>query len=165
MIESIKNLIQSLREELQNYGEMLALLDHQQEMVITRAADEVIQIAAAIQAQGAAMQRARQEREQCCRKLAAVLRQPEEANFARIIPLVPEEYQPLLKALVQENNELLVRIQNRARQNHLLLSRSLELMQRFINSLIPASRPAVYNDSGTLLGGRIAASPLYQAVG
>lgn len=165
MIDSINHLILALREELQNYGEMLALLDHQQEMVITRAADEVIEAAAAIQAQGAAMQRSRQQREQCLRALAAALGQTEETTFARLIPLLPAEYQPLLKALVQENNELLARIQSRARQNHLLLSRSLELMQRFINSLIPASKPAVYGDSGILLGHAMAAAPLYQAVG
>jgi hypothetical protein len=165
MIDLIRNLIQSLREELQNYGEMLALLDHQQEMVISRAADEVIHTAASIQAQGTVMQCARLQREQCFQALASALPQPGTASFSQVIPLVPEEYQPLLKALVQENNELLIRIQNRARQNHLLLSRSLELMQRFINSLIPASRPSVYSDSGVILEGSLMASSLYQAVG
>ncbi len=48
-----------------------------------------------------------------------------------------------MQALVQENNELLVRVQQRARQNHLLLLRSLELMQKLINSLFPGSRPGL----------------------
>jgi len=41
MIESLQNLINALRRELQEYGEMLALLDRQQQLVMARAADEV----------------------------------------------------------------------------------------------------------------------------
>ena len=39
-----------------------------------------------------------------------------------------------VQALVEENNELLIRVQQRARQNHLLLSHAVELMQHLINS-------------------------------
>ena len=42
---------------------------------------------------------------------------------------------------MRENNELLVRVQQRARQNHLLLSRSVEMMQRFITA-----RPELWNE-------------------
>ena len=55
-----------------------------------------------------------------------------------LIPLLPEEYGPLLRALIDENNELLLRVQQRARLNYLLLiSVASTCMQRFINTLAP----------------------------
>jgi flagellar biosynthesis/type III secretory pathway chaperone len=89
----------------------------------------------------------------------------EDAPFAVLIPLMPEDYRPLLQALVQENNELLVRVQQRARQNHLLLNRALELMQRFMSSLFPGANPGTYNDTGHVLGATVRPHALYDAVG
>ena len=60
---------------------------------------------------------------------------------------MPEAYRPLVSALVEENNQLLARVRQRARQNHILLSRSLELMEKFINSFCACSVPT-YNETG-----------------
>ena len=62
MIDRIVTLINALREELGEYGEMLALLDRQQQQVIARAADEVFQSIGMIKAQGMAIQHARTRR-------------------------------------------------------------------------------------------------------
>mgnify|MGYP003383701375 CR=1 FL=1 len=51
-------------------------------------------------------------------------------------------------ALVQENNELLTRVQQRSRQNHVLLARSVELMSRVIQTLIPGGGSPVYTRRG-----------------
>src|SRR5689334_25193181 len=129
MTESIQQLIVALREELQQYGEMLALLDRQQQLVVVRAGNEVFQSVGQIEAQATVIAGARVRREECRRQAAKKLGRSEDTPFTDLIPLLPAEYRPLVKALVDENNELLVRVQQRARQNHLLLSRSLELMQ------------------------------------
>ena len=55
------------------------------------------------------------------------------AEFSKILPLLPGDLQPLMQALVRENNDLLRRVQARARQNHLLLRQSMELMQRLLS--------------------------------
>lgn len=165
MRETLEALIRALREELQQYGEMLALLDQQQECVTARAADDVLQSISSIQIQSAAVRQAREFREECRRLLALALAQSAETPFARLIPLIPADYRPLVGALVQENNELLVRIQQRARQNHLLLHRSVEMLQRFLSRLMPAFSPAVYTESGSMMGGSTAAHPIYEAVG
>ena len=57
-----------------------------------------------------------------------------------------------------------VRVQQRARQNHVLLRRSLELLDQFINSLCPAKAP-VYDGTGSLLAGPETGASLYEAVG
>jgi flagellar biosynthesis/type III secretory pathway chaperone len=137
MIESIKELIEALRDELKNYGEMLALLDRQQEYLMTRAVNEVSSSISLIQAQGLAIQEARKRREDCRRAVAEAAGEAENTSFKELISVLPADYQPLLKALVDENNELLFRVRRRARQNQVMLKRSVELMQQLLNSLCP----------------------------
>ena len=165
MNRALDSLIQSLRDELQQYGEMLALLDHQQEYVVTRAADDMMQTAAEIQAQTGVIENARKDREQRRRELAESLGQAPGAEFSVLIPLLPEDYRPLVQALVEENNQLLYRIQQRARQNHVLLNRSVDLMKQFMSALIPSLRPTIYNGSGALHGAATPIRTLYEAVG
>ncbi|HEX3798083.1 MAG TPA: flagellar export chaperone FlgN [Verrucomicrobiae bacterium] len=165
MIERIVTLIHALREELGEYGEMLALLDRQQQQVIARAADEVFQSIGLIKAQGLAIQHARARREQCLVHVAQSFEASNDSAFADVIPLMPSDYQPLVTALVEENNSLLVRVRQRARQNHLLLSRSMELMQNLINTLFPAQEMRVYNDQGSMNVRGMSARPLLEAVG
>jgi flagellar biosynthesis/type III secretory pathway chaperone len=164
MTESLHVLIEALREELQQYGELLALLDLEQTRVLERATEDLLQTVAAVYSQGAVVQAARQQREARRRAVARSLGLGEEAGFTDLIPHLPEDYQPLVKALVQENNELLARVQRRARQNHLLLSRSLELMQRFIGTLSPAAPSTTYDGHGTAVPAVIPLRPLYEAV-
>ena len=66
---------------------------------------------------------------------------------------------------MDENNELLVRVQQRARQNHILLSRAVELMQRFISTLLPGAAPTTYNGTGRTLGAGLPQHSLYEAIG
>jgi flagellar biosynthesis/type III secretory pathway chaperone len=70
-----------------------------------------------------------------------------------------------MEALVQENNALLTRIQHRARQNHLLLRQSLDLMQRFLSTLFPSHEPRVYNGGGQMFSHATPAVSVYEAVG
>jgi flagellar biosynthesis/type III secretory pathway chaperone len=165
MIQTIVTLVGALREELQQYGEMLALLDRQQQQVIQRAADEVFHSIGLIKNQGQAIQNARAQREECRAQVAHDLQRSEDAAFAEIIPLLPADYRPLVGALVDENNALLIRVRQRARQNHLLLSRSMELMQGLINTLFPGRETCVYNGHGAMRRRGATASPIYEAVG
>jgi hypothetical protein len=164
MIDLVNRLVAALREELQQYGEMLAVLDAQQDYVLQRSTQNLLESIGAADAQGRAINEARAHRSECQRAVARQLGLPGGAPFSQLIPLLPEDYRPLVEALVSENNELLVRVQQRARQNHLLLTRSVELMQRFISSLFPATAPATYTESGNVTN-RAPAQALYEAVG
>ena len=161
----LTNLVESLREELKQYGELLAQLDHQQQLVTQRRAPELLQSVAGINAQADFVQATRREREQRQRHVALFLDLAESAVFTDILPRLPQHYAGLIQALVQENNELLTRVQQRARQNQLLLSHAVELMQRFINALLPTVAPTTYNDAGRLPGNNFAPTALYEAVG
>jgi hypothetical protein len=165
MMDQLQSLIAALREELQQYGEMLALLDREQDQVMRRASTDLLETVTSIQGQAAVVQQARARRDACRSSLAKALRQPADTPLNTLTGLLPSNYRPLVEALVRENNELLVRVQQRARQNHLLLSRSLELMQRFISTLFPARDNQVYDDHGTRPARTQPLRPLYEAVG
>jgi flagellar biosynthesis/type III secretory pathway chaperone len=148
MNQPIQSLIEALREELQQCGEMLALLDQQQECVVRRDTARLLENLAAINAQTSVIQVARQQREQRQRELNARLRLPADATFRELLPSLSPEYRLLVQALVGEVNQCLTRAQQRARQNHLLLSRSVEMIQRFIATLFPAQGGTTYAADG-----------------
>ena len=164
MIEKLEQLIFALREELQHYGEMLARLDDQQELVMSRSAEGVLQTVPLIQSQSAVLTQAREARMAVKRELCGQLLLGEETAFVDLIPRLPTDYRPLMQALVQENNELLARVQQRARQNHILLTRTVESMQRVINSLSAHRNGPVYGDNGNVTANGAAAPVLYEAV-
>jgi flagellar biosynthesis/type III secretory pathway chaperone len=165
MKELLSNLIEALREELKQYGEMLALLDQQQALVMHRQTADLPENVMSINAQAGVIAAARQEREQRQRHLARLLSVPEVSGFSVLLPMLPADYQPLVNALVEENNQLLVRVQQRARQNHLLLSHCVELMHQLIQSFMPGVAPVTYNGSGQVPASETAGATLYQAVG
>lgn len=165
MKELLSNLIEALREELKQYGEMLALLEQQQQLVMQRQVAALPEHVACVNSQAGVIAAARQEREQRQRHLARLLGLPDATGFTILLPQLPPDYQPLVDALVRENNELLVRVQQRARQNHLLLSHCVELMQQLINSIIPGVSPTTYDGAGRLPMPAVPPQPLYQAVG
>jgi len=165
MNDLLPNLIEALREELKQYGEMLALLDQQQSLVVQRQPQELLLTVSSVNSQTAVIAATRNEREQRQRHIARELELPEGSGFNHIVPLLPADYRPLVQALVQENNELLVRVQHRVRQNHLLLSHAVELMEQLINSIFPGAAPKTYNESGRLPGSNLPRHSLYEAVG
>ena len=166
MKDFLHNLVDSLREELKEYGEMLVLLDQQQELVMRRQTQDLLQCVQSINTQVENITAARLEREQRQRNVARLLGLADDTPFTLLVPQLPGEYRPLVQALVEENNALLKRIQRRARQNHLLLSRIVELMQRLFDPFFPDRQPATYTDSGVMAAA--AALPkhsLYEAIG
>lgn len=158
-------LLTALRQELKQYGEMLARLDQQQEYVIVRAAEDVLRSAGSIQEQMETIQAARQEREQRQAEVVTFLKLEGDPTFARLIPILPAPYRVAIASLVREINDLLARVQHRARQNHLLLHRSLEMMQQFLSVLLPVAPPKTYNGGGQLQPLDQPVQALYQAVG
>ena len=138
MNEELNNLITALREELTQYGEVLALMQEQQELIINRSANDLLLNLNAVNEQMERVAAARQQREIYSQKLVASLGGKDETTFREMTKMLPIEVQPLLDALVQEINQLLQNIQKWLRQNHMLLQRSLDLMQTIMKSMFPS---------------------------
>ena len=139
MNEELKILITALREELTQYGEVLALMQEQQQFIINRSANELLLNLNVVNEQMEKVSVARNHREACRRALVATLGATEETTFRQMTEMLSPEVQPLLNALVEEINQLLQHIQKWLRQNHMLLKRSLDLMKQIMQGMFPSS--------------------------
>jgi hypothetical protein len=136
--ELLQNLIESLREELRQFGEMLMLLEHQQELLRSRQLPDLFPSVAAISAHAESLRAARQEREQRRRDFAARLALPEDTGLHQIVAHLPTDYRPLLEALIRENHELHSRSQQGARDNQAALGRAVEVMHGILDPAFAA---------------------------
>lgn len=137
----IYNLIGAMREELKQYGGMLATLEQQQDFTACPEPGDLLLNVVNINRQAEAIVAARDERERCLGAVERGLGLEISAGFAEVIPLLPKHYRPLIEALEQENNQLAIRICYRARRNHLLLGSAAESMQQLIKAIFPDDGP------------------------
>jgi flagellar biosynthesis/type III secretory pathway chaperone len=164
MNESLDRLIDALRQELQQYGALLSFFEKQQEELMRRDGDQVLATVGLIQGQTVSVQEARSHRVRCHQDLADRLSVEPDGQLTTLLPSLPTSRRGQVQALMDENNRLLKRIQQRARQNHVLLSHSLDNMTRVMQTLMGAHQGIVYDGGGTKsspTGGRA----IYEAVG
>jgi hypothetical protein len=135
MTAILDQTVDALRNELQQCGEMLALLEAQGGFTMDRGHGPGLMLLADVNAQGTILHSARGQREDYQRQLAWCLERPDRAALQDLIPLLPEAYRPLVTALLREILQLLRRIRERAGLNHQMLRRSQDRMQYFIDSL------------------------------
>lgn len=118
----ITSLIEALRNELTDYGGMLVLLEEQQQLIELRSATALIENVAALKQQMEIVATNRKVRNRVAQRLLEALDLEKRTSFNELIPLLPIEYQPLLRALIDEINDLLFRCQQRVLLNSLLLT-------------------------------------------
>jgi len=110
MNQKLNHLVEALRAELQQYGEMLVRLDRHHKSVADQSRKAVCAFSGEVQLQGVAIQRARRERDQASCELASMLRLNTVLPVETMIPLMPEEYQPLVNELTRENRQLMEQV-------------------------------------------------------
>lgn len=164
MNDSAQELVAALRDELRQYGALKGLLEQQQTFIVERRTQDLLQAIDAVNAQAIAVESARHARECCRRTLATGLGLPEEAAFTALLPHLSVAGRTMVQALMDENNLLLGRIQQRARQNQMLLRRALELMQQFMERLFPSVGVTGYDGTGRRMEPAPALRRLYEAV-
>jgi len=165
MTDLIEHLITALRNELKEYGEMLALLQEQQEHLMSRRIDGVLASVERINSQTHVLRRCRAGRRDAQRLLAESITHPAPDTLPGLITHLPPEYVPLLQALTAENSQLLAQVHQYGRQNFLMLNRAVELMQQFLGSLNPGQNLfAPYAGNG-VLARRAPSTLIYEAIG
>lgn len=143
MTPILEQVIEALREELQQYGEMLALLETQQGSLSGGDFDSFSHANRALDSQRGVLATSRTHRENLQRQLAWTLGQPESETFQNLFPLIPENYRPLLRALVREINELIEHVRVRLQFNHTLLRRSLESTEAMLHTISSQANSAL----------------------
>jgi hypothetical protein len=142
MTDHVEELVEALRLELQHYGELLALLDADgsaNPLGLT----SVVAALDAVRRQGAMLGDARRQRLQVQSRLAWAIERPQENSLPALLPDLPPDYQPLLRALSDEVEDLQARVRERARLNHHHLHAAADQLEGFIDTVAtPASHPA-----------------------
>ena len=164
MNDSSQELVEALRDELRQYGALMGLLDQQQTFIIERRTQDLLQAIDAVNAQAITVEAARSTRELCRRRLAVGLGFSDEAPFTSMLPRLSAAGRTMVQALINENNLVLNRIHQRARQNQLLLRRALELMQQFTERLFPSVVTPGYDGLGRRMEPAQTPRRFYEAV-
>jgi flagellar biosynthesis/type III secretory pathway chaperone len=158
-------LVETLRSELQEYGGLFNLLSQQQDRIIERRPDDVLVINDEIEGQTHAVADLRARREELVAALSEQAGLPAPGALRALIPYFPEVVRPLIEALMTDINHMVRRNRQKARQNHLLLSRAMELTEQTLRVLQPENFTRTYRRTGKVaLTGRPAIAR-YQAVG
>lgn len=159
-------LVEILRSELQEYGGLFNLLSQQQDRIIERKTDAVLTVTDEIEAQTRTVGELRGRREELVATLLERAGETQSALLRALLPYFPEVVRPLFDALMTDINHMVRRNRQKARQNHLLLSRAMELTEQTLRMLQPENFTRTYKRSGKVaLTTRPVTTTRYHAVG
>ena len=129
---------------------MLFRSNEQQTAILQRNPATALTVSASIEEQLKTVNARRKTREELVRKSAESIQMPVRSPLGVLIEFFPESVRPLLVALIEEVNRLLVRTKRRARQNQMLLARSIEVTQDILRMLNPGIVTKTYSRKGRL---------------
>jgi hypothetical protein len=138
------SFVAALRDELQNYGGALALLDGER----LSSTDEADDFHHAFDSHSESVKDARALRLDAQRALARQLNLPALSPFRQLAVHVEAGYRPLVVALVEENFHLLLRLRRRGQHEHFHLQRALAGLERVID-IISSPDAAVASAGGS----------------
>lgn len=150
MSTSWEFITECLRNELQEYGALLGLFEDQQANLLRRDADAVLALAGALEEQVRRAHEVREHRELAVRRFALSISESPESSLRQLIHHFPAEVHPLIIALIDEINHLIHRVRRGARQNQVMLARTVEAHEEALRLLRPDSFNKTYSPSGTV---------------
>lgn len=163
MITDSESLAPSLRAEVQEHGALLNLFEEQQAAILRREPDLVLNLAEAITRQLDLIRSCQRQRKDAVRATALEAGCAENIPLSALIPHFQTAAQPLLEALMTEVNRLIRQTRRRARQNQMLLARTIETSRLILERLKPGSMSKTYSANGRVevgastIEGRLAA--------
>lgn len=145
-----QEIVSMLQNELQEYGGLLHLFDRQQKCIVHQDPTGFLDINVDVDEQIAKLTHCRQEREQLVRRTASELGKPADITLSALSHSFAPEHQPLLRALIDEINDLITRTQRRTRQNRMLLSQCVESARQLLAISNPGAIPGTYGAQGQI---------------
>jgi len=143
-------LAEALRDELQEYGELLNLLRRQQASILGREPEGVLGLVPLLNHQAAQCAELRFKRESLSGDFAHANGEDRQRKLTELLPLFPQGARALVGGLIAELNATLERLQRCARQNHMLLGRSVEVTGEIVRTLKPEVITRTYTRKGVL---------------
>ncbi len=145
---NFKEIVSALQNELQEYGGLLHLFDRQQQCIVHQDPTGFLDINMDVDEQIAKLTQIRHNREELVRQSAVVAGKPEDITLSALTHSFQPEHQPLLKALIDEINDLITRTQRRTRQNRMLLAQCVESARQLLAARNPGAMPGTYGAHG-----------------
>jgi flagellar biosynthesis/type III secretory pathway chaperone len=92
----------------------------------------------------------REQREELVRQTAVAIGKSADITLSSLTHTFQPEHQPLLRALIDEINDLITRTQRRTRQNRMLLSQCVESARQLLAISNPGAIPGTYGSQGQI---------------
>jgi len=144
------NLIGALRDEVQEYGELLSLFNDQQAAILERNPGRVLEIQDTIKEQLVTINDRRKHRELVAKEFAVTIGVEPSLTVRQLIDKCEETVRPLLNALIYEVSHLISKARRRGHQNQMLLARSIEVSQQILQRLNPGGLTKTYSRRGQI---------------
>ncbi|MEI8294235.1 MAG: flagellar export chaperone FlgN [bacterium] len=148
--EKFHAIVSALQNELQEYGGLLHLFDRQQSCIIHQDPTGFLDINIDVDEQIAKLTAIREQREELVRQTAVAIGKSSDITLSALTLSFQPEHQPLLKALIEEINDLITRTQRRTRQNRMLLAQCVESARQLLSLRNPGAMPGTYGALGQI---------------
>ena len=145
-----QEIVAMLQNELQEYGGLLHLFDRQQKCIVHQDPTGFLDINVDVDEQIAKLTHCRHEREELVRQTAVALGKSKDITLTALSHSFAPEHQPLLRALIEEINDLITRTQRRTRQNRMLLAQCVESARQLLAISNPGAIPGTYGAHGQI---------------
>lgn len=145
-----QEIVAMLQNELQEYGGLLHLFDRQQKCIVHQDPTGFLDINVDVDEQIAKLTHCRHEREELVRQTAVALGKSKDITLSALSHSFAPEHQPLLRALIEEINDLITRTQRRTRQNRMLLAQCVESARQLLSLSNPGAIPGTYGAHGQI---------------
>ena len=145
-----EDLLGLLRDELQEYGSLLGLLSAQQQNILDRRPESLLEINQSVQTQMEASQILQRRRQGSVTSLADSFGVSSESNLTELIPHFPDVTRPMFESLVEEINNLISKVRSKIEQNQRLLSRLSEVTEQILSVTNPSAHSKTYSRTGNV---------------
>jgi len=145
-----EDLLGLLRDELQEYGSLLGLLSAQQQNILDRRPESLLEINQSVQTQMEASQILQRRRQGFVTSLAHSFGVSCESNLSELIPHFPDVTRPMFESLVEEINNLISKVRSKIEQNQRLLSRLSEVTEQILSVTNPSAHSKTYSRTGNV---------------
>ena len=145
-----EDLLGLLRDELQEHGGLVGLLSAQQQSILNRRPESLLEINQSVQTQMEASQMLQRRRQGFVSSLASSYGEPDESTLSELVPHFPDVTQPMFQSIIEEINNLISQIRRKIEQNQRLLNRLTEVTDQILGVTDPGSHSKTYDKSGDL---------------
>lgn len=141
-------LADALRDELAEYGGLLALLDEQRDAIAKGGVDDILEAGEKVREQARAAEERRALREEVSARIAARTGKNSEASVRELVSAIPPGARMMFESLIDEGAQVVRLSQKKVRRNSLMLARAADLNEKLLMAMRPQSATKTYNKRG-----------------